>query len=318
MSTPNDERPEPTYHQPSYHLPAYNVNPETGHPHHGERSSDEEGTVVGDHRDPSNHSHHSDLRDHQYHDEERDGPIDPRVHRMGSHLTVDTANDPHYHPRLQDMTSPSQSREMANRLDDDLELLKIERQVSREAETKTNDGASHIGRQSSRRDDLIDEFDVATNPIHEQAAMYKPPQDPVGKFSKLVKKIHSSSFLIRYLTYILPLVLILLIPLLIGAFVSPATSAVVGGVELMWFMIWLEIVWLTLWAGRVSSVDCIYVFAFSDANSFSRNASPIQLVLFLLFSQTTARNGVIWVSNSSFLRLCSSGGLVLRFHSCRP
>jgi hypothetical protein len=26
---------------------------------------------------------------------------------------------------------------------------------------------------------------------------------------------------------------------------------VVGGVELMWFMIWLEIVWLTLWAGRL-------------------------------------------------------------------
>ncbi|KAG9963160.1 hypothetical protein KCU61_g3914, partial [Aureobasidium melanogenum] len=251
MATPNDERPEPTYHQPSYHLPSYNVNPQTGHPHHGERSSDEEGTVVGDHRDHSSHSHHSDLREHQYHDEERDGPIDPRVHRMGSHLTVDTANDPHYHPRLHDMTSPSQSREMANRLDDDLELLKIERQVSRDAEVKTNDGASHIGRQSSRRDDLIDEFDVATNPIHEQAAMYKPPQDPVGKFSKLVKKIHHSSFLVRYLTYILPVVLILLIPLLIGAFVSPATSAVVGGVELMWFMIWLEIVWLTLWAGRL-------------------------------------------------------------------
>lgn len=312
MSTPIDERPEPTYHQPSYHLPSYNVNPHTGNPQHGERSSDEEGTVVGDHRE---HSNHSDLRENQYHDEEHEGPLDPRVHRMGSHLTVDTANDPHYHPRLQDMTSPSQSREMANRLDDDLELLKIERQVSRDAEVATRDGASHFGRQSSRRDD-IDEFDVATNPIHEQAAMYKPPQDPVGKFSKLVKKIHHSSFLVRYLTYILPVVLILLIPLLIGAFVSPATSAVVGGVELMWFMIWLEIVWLTLWAGRVSLVVSMHEYAFSDVYSFSRNASLILLVSFLLSSPTTARSGVIWASNSSFLRLCSSGGLVLRFHSC--
>ncbi|KAI4723356.1 hypothetical protein E4T48_00536 [Aureobasidium sp. EXF-10727] len=248
MSTPSDERPEPTYHQPSYHLPSYNVNPHTGNPHHGERSSDEEGTVVGDHRDPSNHSN---QREAHYHEEEYDAPIDPRVHRMGSHLTVDTANDPHYHPRLQDMTSPSQNREMANRLDDDLELLKIERQVSHDADNATRDGASHFGRQHSRRDDLIDEFDVATNPIHEQTAMYKPPQDPVGKFSKLIKKIHHSSFIVRYITYILPVVLILLIPLLIGALVSPATSAVVGGVELMWFMIWLEIVWLTLWAGRI-------------------------------------------------------------------
>jgi len=252
MSTPADERPEPTYHMPSYHLPSYNVNPHTGHPHTGERSSDEEGTVVGDHRDHSNHSEHRDVHsEHRYHDEEHEAPpIDPRVHRMGSHLTVDTANDPHYHPRLHDMTSPSQSREMANRLDDDLALLKIERQISHDAETN-RDGASNMGRQRSRRDDMIDEFDVATNPIHEQTALYKPPQDPVGKFSKLIKRIHHSSFLVRYLTYILPVVLILLIPLLIGAFVSPATSAVVGGVELMWFMIWLEIVWLTLWAGRL-------------------------------------------------------------------
>lgn len=215
------------------------------------------------------------------------------------------------------MTSPSQSREMANRLDDDLELLKIERQVSRDAEIGTRDGASHFGRQASRRDD-IDEFDVATNPIHEQAAMYKPPQDPVGKFSKLVKKIHHSSFLVRYLTYILPVVLILLIPLLIGALVSPATSAVVGGVDLMWFMIWLEIVWLTLWAGRVSSMNNVNDFAVSNVNSFSQNVFPIPLVLSLPSSLTTARNGVIWASNSSFLRLCSSGGSALRSHSCRP
>lgn len=248
MSTPNDERPEPTYHQPSYHLPSYNVNP------HGERSSDEEGTVVGDHgehRDHSNHSNHRDDYGDRYHDDEHEGPIDPRVHRMRSHLTVDTANDPHYHPRMHDMTSPSQSREMANRLDDDLELLKIERQISHDNDVATRDGASHMGRQRSRRDDMIDEFDIATNPIHEQTQMYKPPQDPVGKFSKLIKKIHHSSFLVRYLTYILPVVLILLIPLLIGALVSPAQSAKVGGVELMWFMIWLEIVWLTLWAGRL-------------------------------------------------------------------
>lgn len=43
--------------------------------------------------------------------------------------------------------------------------------------------------------------------------------------------------------------LILLIPLLLGALLF--TNATVGGVELVWFMIWLEIVWLTLWAGRL-------------------------------------------------------------------
>ncbi|KAM3418217.1 hypothetical protein BST61_g4220 [Cercospora zeina] len=47
----------------------------------------------------------------------------------------------------------------------------------------------------------------------------------------------------------LPITLILLIPLLLGALVFK--RATVGGVYLMWFMIWLEIVWLTLWAGRM-------------------------------------------------------------------
>lgn len=305
MSTPNDERPEPTYHQPSYHLPAYNVNP-----HNGERSSDEEGTVVNDHHHGYNHSYHD--------EDDHDNRSESRPHRMGEHLTVDTANDPRYHPTMRDITSPSQTRELANRLDDDLELLKIERQISQEADT-VKDGASHMGRARSRRDETIDEFDIATNPIHEQTALYKPPADPVGKFSQLIKTIHQSSFLVRYLTYILPVVLILLIPLLIGALVSPATSAVVGGVELMWFMIWLEIVWLTLWAGRVSCFGLKMVCVFlSNLCSFSPNAFPTQSVLSPLSLPTTARNGVTWASNSNCLLLCSSGGSVLRFPFCPP
>jgi small-conductance mechanosensitive channel len=44
-------------------------------------------------------------------------------------------------------------------------------------------------------------------------------------------------------------VAILLIPVLLGAF--QFQSANVGGVKLLWFGVWLEIVWLTLWAGRI-------------------------------------------------------------------
>ena len=46
-----------------------------------------------------------------------------------------------------------------------------------------------------------------------------------------------------------PLALILLIPLLIGVFLFEERK--VGGVTMYWFMIWLEIVWLTLWASRI-------------------------------------------------------------------
>lgn len=68
-------------------------------------------------------------------------------------------------------------------------------------------------------------------------------------------KVHESSIIIRYFTYIIPLVLILLIPLLLGGLVFK--DANVGGVYLMWFMVWLEVVWLSLWAGRVSPLSNI-------------------------------------------------------------
>lgn len=59
-----------------------------------------------------------------------------------------------------------------------------------------------------------------------------------------------------YFTYIVPVALILLIPLLLGAL--KYKNATVGGVKLMWFMIWLEVVWCTLWLGRASQLS-IYI-----------------------------------------------------------
>lgn len=46
--------------------------------------------------------------------------------------------------------------------------------------------------------------------------------------------------------------ILLLVPVLLAVFVYKDDSQKsVGGVELFWFGIWLEIVWLTLWAGRI-------------------------------------------------------------------
>lgn len=253
MTTPVDERDEPNYspthRQASYSLPDYNVTATNSSTHlnNTERSSDEEGTVVGE----NGHYMHGGDNAEKAHQDEDFHPHPPK--RSESHLTVQTAHE--YQQRhgdpMRGMSSPSQSREASSRLDDDLEFLKVERQISRIAEEEASEMHSTLGRSRSRRDDTVDEFDIATNPIHEKTAVYKPPAHPMGKFSKFWKKLHQSSFVVRYITYITPVVLILLIPLLIGALVSPATSATVGGVELLWFMIWLEIVWLTLWAGRL-------------------------------------------------------------------
>lgn len=105
-------------------------------------------------------------------------------------------------------------------------------------------------RRSRSRPEPVDEFDVNINPVHERAASFKPPEHPSSNFARAFKRIHDSSFLIRYFSYIMPLVTLLLIPLLLGALVFKRAN--VGGVRLMWFSVWLEIVWLTLWGGRVT------------------------------------------------------------------
>lgn len=188
--------------------------------------------------------------------------IDPNSSRQN--LTVDTAKqDAIRGEQYPDMKSPSQTREKAHRLDDDLRMLQVERQVSAaiEEENSPADGRDpsrtrSVRRERSRRQEVVDEFDVNTNPIHEKAQVYKPVENPDNNFALLFKKIHNSSFIVRYFTYIVPVVLIILIPLLIGALVHPISrqDPSVGGVRLVWFCVWLEVIWLTLWAGRVSLV----------------------------------------------------------------
>ncbi|KAI4907575.1 hypothetical protein J4E90_009604 [Alternaria incomplexa] len=222
MSTPNYERPEPTYDMDS------NMS------HHQQRSSDEDGTVVGD--------------DHQ-----RPLRVDTAARpphnrsRSGTHLTVETAHDI---PAMKGIQSPSQTREQASRLNDDLAVLAIEQGLDEKEALRRNASMNpSMTRVRSRREDLVDDFDAATNPLHEQAARYTPPENPTTSFSKFFKKVHNSSWLVRYFTYITPMVLLILIPLMVGIFAFP--NANVGGVKLVWFSIWLMIVWLTLWAGRV-------------------------------------------------------------------
>jgi hypothetical protein len=158
---------------------------------------------------------------------------------------VETQYEHHY-----EMPSPSQTREQASRLNDDLAVLQIERGIiDAEALERGNSVTRSMQKVRSRRDEPIDDFDAATNPLHEQAARYKPPENPSTKFSIFFKRIHNSSWVVRYFTYITPVVLLILIPILVAIFAFP--NANVGGVELLWFSIWLMIIWLTLWAGRL-------------------------------------------------------------------
>jgi hypothetical protein len=210
MSTPVHEIPQPQYN--THHLQGTN------------RSSDEENTFVGD-ASPEE-AHHNRL-----------------------HLHISNESQQHFYSR----PSPSQTREQEHRLDDDLAMLQAERVVSANAQREGEEGklgrSMSLARSRSRRTDPVDDFDVSTNPVHEKNSVYRPPEDPTTRVAKIFKKIHSSSFLVRYFTYIIPLAVLLLIPLLFGSLLFK--DANVGGVSLEWFSIWLEIFWLTLWAGRI-------------------------------------------------------------------
>lgn len=253
MATPTREQGPPVYQA------SHNIN---------QSSSDAEGTVVGD--DHEHNLHQS--RSRETHTQDSHIPEYPgrRASRAHNRLNLNVSNfDRHDDESISRFSkSPSQSKEQAHRLDDDLKLLQIEREVDgRIEEERAAEQAAATGvplektqstsvrrERSARREDLQDDFDVATNPLHERAQIYTPPQNPATGVSKFFKRVHNSSFIIRYITYITPIVLILLIPLLVGGLVpgiNGAEGAHVGGVRLLWFMVWLEIVWLTLWLGRV-------------------------------------------------------------------
>ncbi|RPB02302.1 hypothetical protein L873DRAFT_1673852 [Choiromyces venosus 120613-1] len=194
-------------------------------------------------------------------------PPPPHV-RDGSsdNETFDSENSPELRKKASNLSGedgvyPTQSRREENyRLEDDLELLRAERVVSRASEHTGDLPRSKSGRRRSRSRtaELVDDFDISTSPVHDNGkGVWKPPKRPATKFGKVLKAIHESSLLVRYFTYIIPLVLILLIPLLLAALVFKEAN--VGDVYLMWFMVWLEVVWLSLWAGRILAKCVPYI-----------------------------------------------------------
>ena len=218
MSTPIHEKEQHSF-------PAFT--PNHASQSHGRRSSDEDATLTNDIVDRHLHptTSYADGPDHLQR-------LPPDVHR----------------------TASENRGEDSQRLGDDLLMLEIEQVVNR-VESENDD--THIGRNKSlarsrsrhAASEPADDFDIGTTPIHEHTKIYKPPANPTTKLAKLFKSVHQSSFLVRYFCYIAPFAILLLIPVLLGLLLFK--SANVAAVKLFWFGIWLEIVWLTLWAARV-------------------------------------------------------------------
>ena len=198
--------------------------------HNTTRSSDEETTVAAN----------NDRLEHS---------VDPLGLRDRLQVEVTKCtSDSFVEPR----PSPSKTREEASRLDDELTMQRAEKMATIESEREQESrGSTTLQRSRSRKPEPTDDFDTATNPLHERTNVYRPPEHPTTKVAKFFKYIHGSSFLVRWFTYIVPVTVVLLIPVLIGALTDPGQNANVGSVKLLWFGVWLEIVWLTLWGGRL-------------------------------------------------------------------
>lgn len=133
-------------------------------------------------------------------------------------------------------------RAEATRLNDNLELLRAERFVS-------NQEHELASKYKSRNHNP--EPEDAFNQSTPKDATAKPKNEEAAALYRFWLSLKKFPRFIRYLLYLFPGAALLLIPVLLGAFRFRPDEKLVGGVELMWFGIWLEIVWCSLWLSRL-------------------------------------------------------------------
>jgi small-conductance mechanosensitive channel len=77
---------------------------------------------------------------------------------------------------------------------------------------------------------------------------------------KIYDAIFRFSVVTRYFLYVLPLALAIAVPIVVGA--TFAQKATIGGVRIVWFFTWVEIVWLSLWVSKLTAQFLPHVFQF--------------------------------------------------------
>jgi hypothetical protein len=82
----------------------------------------------------------------------------------------------------------------------------------------------------------------------------------LNQMGRLYDKILNFSVVTRYFVYVLPLALLIAIPIVIGA--TGAKHALIGGVRIVWFFTWVEIVWLSIWVSKLFALFLPSVFQF--------------------------------------------------------
>ncbi|RFU81220.1 mechanosensitive ion channel family [Trichoderma arundinaceum] len=202
---------------------------------------------------PSSHLHRvsSEMNRIEEHDGEGyDEKYDDHYDEKYEAPTLDTFNTSNTLAPTQDdpngAVTPISQRAEANRLNDDLELLRAERMVS----NQEHDQAS---RSRTKNRHHNPEPEDAFNQTHQEAVPEKKKNKDAALY-KLWLFISKFPRFFRYIIYLIPGAALLLAPVLLGTFRFNGSEHAVGGpggVYVMWFGIWLEIVWGSLWVTRM-------------------------------------------------------------------
>ncbi|KAJ4388690.1 hypothetical protein N0V93_006149 [Gnomoniopsis smithogilvyi] len=147
----------------------------------------------------------------------------------------------------------SESQENASRLMDDLELLRAERLASREEKEEASRPRSRSLHPHRHRPEAPPEDAFDTLTAQPQIPQTKPQVAP-NVFAKLFKSLRRFPRAIRYFVYAIPVAVVLLTPILLDVYALTDSDNPVGGpggLQLLWFGIWLEILWCSLWASRI-------------------------------------------------------------------
>lgn len=148
------------------------------------------------------------------------------------------------------------SREAASRLVDDLEVLRAERFVSNQENQPRRSKSrnrSHTGPQEDAFNTTTSAVPTANHPVPAKSTFLTRLWARLKKFPRFI----------RYFTYMTPVAILLLIPILLDMYAFHYNSPPVGGrngVQLLWFGIWLEVVWLTLWGARLLTALMPHLF----------------------------------------------------------
>jgi hypothetical protein len=87
---------------------------------------------------------------------------------------------------------------------------------------------------------------------------------------KIYDKIVNFSTITRYMVYVIPVGLVLAVPVVITATI--AQNARIGGVRMVWFWSWVEIVWFSVWISKLiaKAIPSIFMFLCGVVSSGTR------------------------------------------------